>query len=590
MQYKNLYDFLLGEEQAFKTARIEVAGSWRWSFYEHVLKTVLYLNSQFIKGADENKPFKNIIRPIINLQNRAEGFDVKDIELFVNDSEKYYKSFLIRKFHEKWAREEGMDTFIDAMVESFVAFGGTLVKRTKGGVESVPFQRIAFCDQTDILSGAICEKHYFSPSELLETASKNGWDADQAQVLAQMWSFERQENYSDTQTTTPTPYIEIYEVHGNLPSAWLDNKEPDYDDKEYLPQVHICGFYKSTQEKDGSGNPKKNGVTLFSSKESKPRYKFLPRDGGIYGRALGMGGVEELMQAQIWTNYSMIHKKNLMDSASKTIFQTADGSYHTRNNTSSLPNNAILVHEAGKPLTQVNTFPANIQVFDNSVVEWQDLAQRIGAASDPILGEQPKSGTPFRLQALVTQEAHSLHEYRKGKLATFLDEIYKDWVMVDLAKKASDIEFLAELDLDEAQSIAEALVTFETNKAIKEKVLNGEVVSPEQVEAFKFLVRENFKKTGNKKFIKILKDEFKDAPIDIKVNIAGKQKYSAQHVEKLNNVFASLGNPQVLQLLQTPQGAKIFNSILENSNLPTIDFSDFTAPLPPVEQPIATQT
>src|SRR3990167_2568665 len=155
MQYTDKYKFLLGEETLFKTARIEVAGNYFWSFFEHVLKSVLYKFSQFVKGPDENKPFKNIIRPILNLQYRAEGFDVKDIELFINDSEKYYKSFLIKKYHEKWAREKEMDTFIDSLVESYVDFGGALVKRMKNGMpEVVPLQRIAFCDQTDLLSGA----------------------------------------------------------------------------------------------------------------------------------------------------------------------------------------------------------------------------------------------------------------------------------------------------------------------------------------------------------------------------------------------------------------------------------------------------
>ncbi len=99
MQYQDIYQFILAEEQNFKTARIEVAGSYFWSFFEHVLKTTLYKLSKFIKNPDdESKPFKNIIRPILNLQYRAEGFDVKDIELYVDNAEKYYKSFLLRKY------------------------------------------------------------------------------------------------------------------------------------------------------------------------------------------------------------------------------------------------------------------------------------------------------------------------------------------------------------------------------------------------------------------------------------------------------------------------------------------------------------
>src|SRR3990167_6021098 len=127
-----------------------VIENWEWSFREHVRLTVLYKNSQFDTGKSDDKPFKNIIRPILNLQYRAEGFDVKDIVFYVNDKENYYKSFLVKKKFEKWARENHLDTFIDELVESYVDFGGVLVKKLQGvRPEIVPLQSIAFCDQTD---------------------------------------------------------------------------------------------------------------------------------------------------------------------------------------------------------------------------------------------------------------------------------------------------------------------------------------------------------------------------------------------------------------------------------------------------------
>ena len=579
MFYQDKYLFIISEEEKFKTARTEVAGSYFWSFFEHILKTVLYKNSQFFDKPDNNKPFKNIIRPILNLQYRAEGFDVKDIELFIKDSEKYFKSFLIRKYHESWAREEEIDTFIDAMVESYVDFGGALVKKKADGApELVPLQRIAFCDQTDILAGTICEKHFYSPSQLLETATENGWDYNKAKLLVELCELEKKESYANTGTETPSPYVAIYELHGNLPVGWLDDEDSDYENKEYSPQVHICGFFKMTEKK---GEYKNNGITLFSAPEKKPRYKFIARD-AIYGRALGMGGAEELFQDQVWTNYAEIHKKYLMDSASKTIFQTADQMLANKNNINSLGNNAILVHEAGKPLTQVNTYPTSFALFDNLVNEWQAHAQQMGAASDPILGEEPKSGVPFRLQALVTQEAHSLHEYRKGKLATFLDEIYRDWIIPGISKQiVGGKEFVAELDLDELQNLADSLVICETNKVLKDGILEGVNFTPEQVESFKQTVRESFMKGDKRKFFEILKDEMKNIPIDVKVNIAGKQKYSQLYLDKLNNVFRTIAaNPQILQV---PGMAKLFNEILEAGGLSPIDFPISSLPQPQMQ-------
>ena len=103
MKYEDIYSFITGEEGMFKMP-ISITENWDWNMAEHINKTILYKNSVFITGKSDDKPFKNITRPILNLQYRAEGFDVKDIIIFIEDQYKYFKSFLIRKFHEKWAR------------------------------------------------------------------------------------------------------------------------------------------------------------------------------------------------------------------------------------------------------------------------------------------------------------------------------------------------------------------------------------------------------------------------------------------------------------------------------------------------------
>jgi hypothetical protein len=114
---KDVFAFIQAQESAYKRP-IHLTDSWDWSMAEHIRLSVLYKNSQLSSGNPGGlKPIKNITRPILNLQYRAEGFDVKDITIFVDDSKEYYKSLLIRKFHEKWALENAMDTFIDSLVE-----------------------------------------------------------------------------------------------------------------------------------------------------------------------------------------------------------------------------------------------------------------------------------------------------------------------------------------------------------------------------------------------------------------------------------------------------------------------------------------
>lgn len=576
MQFDSIFEYTKSEEVAFSLP-ISMDG-WDWNFPEHIKTAFFYKHGRLLTGNEDNKPVKNIVRPILNLQYRSEGFDVKDIVLFLNDSKVYYKSFLIKKFHEKWVRENKIDTFIDELVESYVDYGGALVKRVnKVKPEVVPLQSIVFCDQTDILSGPIGIKHFFSPDQLREMESygwgkkSNGATATIEDFITLAREYKIPNKNVGQQNKTPGKYIEIYEVHGTFPESFLKDSESD----KYVSQLHIIGFYTDI-------NGVKQGLTLFKGKETEGPFKFIKRD-PIYGRALGFGGVEELSEPQVWTNYGEIRKKELMDAASKTVHLTNDDAFYARNkNLNNVDNNQVLVVAEGKEVRQMDTVPRSIALFDKAVNEWWEYARTIGAAQEAIMGEQPPAGTPFASVQFQEMESHSLHEYRKGKLAAFLGEIYQDWIIPYLSKEVSKgQEFLTELELEELQQIADNLIVNEANKFIKEKILNGESVKEEEVELHKERTREQFMKGGNKKFIKIFEGEMKKVPIDVEVNVAGKQKYLSAITDKLVNVFRQiLAAPQILD---DPRMTKIFNQILEYSGLSPIDF--YSKPKVPIQSP-----
>lgn len=566
----------------YQTVPVTVVENYEWNMFDHINTTVLYLNSQYKTGKDDNKPFKNILRPILNLAHRAEGFDLKDIEMFVDSQKDYYKSFLVKKYHSKWARENKIDTLIDEIVESYTDFGGVLVKNVnKVRPEVVPWQRIAFCDQTDVLSGAICEKHNYSPDQLRKMGKKHWKNIEEVILLSDT---EKSTPDGKKKNKTPSKYIEVYELHGTFPNSWLKEYDDEYseDDEDYSQQMHIVTFYVGQDNQS-------HCIDLYKGKEKEFPYKFVARD-AIYGRALGLGGAEELFEPQVWTNYDVIRMKGMLDIASKVIFQTSDQAFARRNKITNLNNGEILTTEDGKPLSQINTTPVNMRVFENSVSQWEEHARVLGAAGEAVMGESPSAGTPFKLQELVTGEGHALHEYRKGKLAVFLDEIYKDWIIPYIAKEITNgQEFLSELDLDEMQYISEAIANCKANEAIIERILNGQPIYPDEVELYKQQVTEDFKKGGNRKFIEILADELKDAPLDVRINIVGKQKDLNKITDKLTNIFrVVMANPMVLQ---APGMSKLFNAIIESSGLDPIDFTSFTKPKPQVvgEQPIENQ-
>jgi hypothetical protein len=573
---ENVYSFITREETAYQTLGVPVIDGWEWHMFDHIKKSTLYKNSKFFDGKDDgNRPFKNIIRPILNVAYRSEGFDVKDINPFVDDADNYYKSFLVKKFHVKWARNNDIDTFIDDVVESYVDYGGVLVKEVNEvRPEVVPLQRLAFCDQTDILSGPICEKHMYAPDQLLEMTK---WDADKIDEAITMAREEKSNSQSNNvKAKTPGKYIEVYELHGMFPETWLDDSgNPD----KYTRQFHVITFYKDT-------NSNKNGITLYKGKEKNP-YKFLARD-KIYGRALGFGGIEELFEAQIWTNYSEIQIKEMLDVAAMMIVQTYDKTFVGRHSLTDMKKGEIVTTEPNAPLNFLQIPAANINLFEQKLRSWDLQGKTTGSANDAQMGINPSSGTPFALENLITATGQGLHEYRRGKIATFVGEMYRDWFLDDLAAEMNKGDkWLVELDLDEMQFVAEAISTKQANNEAVKMVINyfdgkGEAPSQEEIDAFKEVAKQDFIKGGKKRFLEIVKDELKSIPIDVDVNVAGKQAYNDKVTDKLTNIFRQIiANPMAFQqTMQLPGMGKVFNEILEYAGLSPVDFVGMTVAQP----------
>lgn len=572
---KTVYEFIVSEEANFKTNRVPLTNSKDWNMHEHIERCTNVANGWFHLGKnDGERPYTDIVTPIINVAFRSEGFDVKDIVPYVNDADNYYKSFLIKKFHPQWARKNEIDTFIDDLVETSIIYDLALIKNVNNvRPEVVPLQSIAFCDQTCVLSGPICIKHQYSVSDLLDFKGK--WDNNKIDEAVTMARYSKAvSSANDQEVKTPGKYIEVYELHGLFPKYWLKDEEGD----EYVPQLHIITFYVS---EDG----KKNGITLFSGKETKPVFKALKIDKvKSFGRACGKSIVETLFEPQVWTNYSGIKIKALLDSAI-TVFQSSSDELGNQKLTN-LRLNTILKHEPDHPVTKLTSDLGNITAFTNDQTKRENDARILGSASDAQLGTNPVSGTPFALQSLVVQEGQGIHEYRQGKIASFVaDELYRDWILGYLVKEMnSGKSFSEELTLDELQEVSEKIAKNKAEKKVKEMILDGKLVTNQNREEMIKTFKDTFVQNGTRGFFESLKGELADIPVNVFVNIKGKQKAMAQNADKLTNILREiLSNPSAFQ--QIPGIGKAFNELIENSGLSPIDFTQIVTPVIQTEQP-----
>ena len=566
----DIFSYIQNQENAYKNG-IKLAGNWSWSMKDHLETSYLYINSQLLTGKDDFKPVKNIILPILNLQHRTEDIELKDVTIYVDEPDSMHLSFLVKKYHDDvFVQENDMDTFFDDLSVSRIDMGAGLSKQlNKPCPEVVDLQSITFCDQTDILSGPIGIGHFYSPDQLLDMASVgwgdpvNGATATLEETIALSESGKRTDS---TKNDTPGRYIEVREVHGNLPKVFAD---PTDTSDTYETRIFIVCVYNDT-----TGKPK--GTILYTKAESESPFKLIKRD-KVYGRALGRGGAEELFDPQVWTNYDMIRKQAMLDAAALTLLKTTDPAVAARNNVKNMDNLNVIELTQGTDLSMVDTFPRNLALFTESVKEWEDQARTLGAATDAVLGENPTSGTPFALQQQVTQQGLGLHEYRRGQYAKHIQEIYNDWIIPHIEKKITEgMTFLSELSFEEMQYVMDAVVTNQANQQIIQMVLAGQQPTPDQVDLFKSLARAEFKKKGTSHFIEILKGEFKNKSLRVKIDVKGKNKNLSAQVDGLVNVFRQIiANPAVLQI---PAMGQLFNQIIESSGLDPVDFASLEVP------------
>ena len=580
MELKNVYDYIVTEINNYKTVRVPITDSTDWNMSEYIERCTNVSNGWYHKGKNDGlRPYKDIVTPIINVAKRSEGFDVKDIVPYVDNIDENYKSFLVKKYHPKWARKYELDTFIDEVVTSSIVYDLVLVKNINTvRPELVPLQKIAFCDQTDIMSGPIAVKHQYTPAQL--TTYKGKWDADAIdEVILKSIEEKVQPNHNDSKVKTPGKYIEVYELRGYLPKSWLDENASPF---EYEHQLHIVSI--TGVDKDLS-----SGVTLYKGKD-KPldeTFKSLVIE-PVFGRACGRSIVETLFEPQVWTNYSAQKIKKLLDAAI-TVFQSSSDELADQDLTE-LPANTIIKHEDNKPITKVDGNVQNLPAFTNYQISLENDARVLGSASDAQLGTNPVSGTPFALQSLVVQQGQGIHEFRQGKIATFFaDVLYRDWFLKMLVKEMNNgLTFSEELSLEEITDICEKIITNEVEEEISEKILTtGIVPTKQEREALKQVKREEFMKKGNRKFFEVMKDELKDIPMDVYVNIKGKQANMAQNADKLTNLIRTvMQNPTAFS--QIPGMSKLFNQLLENSGLSAVDFTPITTAIqaqPSADQP-----
>lgn len=594
MSETNICELVRRLERDYTTGTTTISKYVEFSQYENIEKIDAYINSKHVSGETDSmgreKPFFNIVTGAVNIWFRATDIDRKDIRIKATKEKDAIGAFLATIHLQAWMKRDNFGIFLNDWGRALAKYGSAVTKWVeKGGrlfVQIVPWNTL-ISDTVDFENNPKIERLFLTPAQLKKNKA---YDQDMVEQLIEADSMAR-EGLDKTKKDNKNDYIEVYEVHGELPLSYLTGIEED--DDEYVQQMHVVSFIKI------KNSDKYKEFTLLSGREKQDPYyitHLIKED----GRSQSIGAVEHLFEAQWMSNHTAKSIKDQLDLASKLIFQTSDGNFVGKNVLNSIENGDILIHDDNKPLTSVANTSHDITALQSFGGQWQALAKEIVSTPDAITGGTMPSGTAYRQVALLNQEAHSLFEVMTENKGLAIEEMMRRFVIPFIKKKMDTSEEIA-VTLD-AHNIKQLDSMYINNEAIRRhnakivfEALNNQPTIGLDINAEKDKIQSQLAQNGNQRFIKpsdistkTWKEMFKDLEWEVEVEVTNEQSNKEAVLATLTTIMQTIGaNPSVLN---DPNMKFIFNKILETTGaISSIELAQNPAPSPTPNLPAQNQ-
>lgn len=589
---QSIHQLVRDAEDNYYNGSVNISEHVSWSMHDTIERIDAYSNSTHISGSTDSlgreKPFFNICTAATNVWYRATDLDRKNIRILADKSQNTALAFIANVHLQLWMKTARFGVFLNEWGRTLAKYGSAVCKFVeKDGellAQVVPWNRF-IPDPIDFDAISRIEKLYYTPSQLKKLDSY-----DQAQVRLLIEADKQSRKTGDGQTKdNKADFIEVYEVHGELPLSLLTGKEEDED--TYVQQMHVIAYSAIRGEKN-----EYQDFTLYSGREKKDPYiltHLIPEE----GRTLAIGSVESLFDAQWMMNHTVKTMKDTLDLSSKLIFQTSDSNFVGRNVLTAIETGDIFIHKENMPLTQVNNAKQDIVALQNYGTMWQAIATEITATPDAIKGNTMPSGTPFSLGAFLGAQANSLFEQMTENKGLYLEDMLRQHILPNLMKKMDTKDEIS-ATLDE-QGIAEIDAMYipkhavnNFNKRATEQIFkaiedpNAPLPSPFNPQEEEQQVRQELAPLGNKRFFtpdeigeKTWKEALKDFNMEVTVEVTNENTDKQAVLTTLATVLQSIaGNPAILQ---DPNARMVFAAILkETSVLSPIQLSTANAQVP----------
>ena len=547
----NIFKYIRSQRSFYETETIPLQEGDEFSQYETLSKIDFYWRNKYVNTAWDNVigdyPFDNVSKYRVLLEARATDFDSKHIEIEPKKPNRKDRvsTMIATKAVHKWMRKKKFAKTLNDICITRPKYGGVLVKKNDDGVHVVPWQNV-ITDMTEIMSGVIIERFYLTPSEL----AGKGWDSELVTDAIRGAEESKAKSMSDSKggdAETQGSFIELYEIHGDITVAmYKTTKGEDYDDEDEYKYIkaHIVVANPEIKETEENGvkSQEEMGIVFFCEKEPDSPYKYLARN-PFAGRALGEGVVESLFEHQKWHNFSKTEEMRMLAIAGKKLYWSDDPDVLANIFDEGVDHGTVLRGSAGSEFRELNQIPTGLPMYQSIREEWDRSGDKTTSSFNAKIGEESKSGTPFRAQYLQNVEASSQFEqYREEIGIGLITPIVEDWILPEALKDmANDDELFESFTPQELKLIDEILFSKLYNKEIIKLIVEGKPVESEEEDLIiQEEIKSSLRKMGSKRYISKVKELIENADGSVVVHTTDEARNKAVYFESLSNALQLL--------------------------------------------------
>jgi len=500
-----------------------------------------YIDSNAFDDIIGEYPYDNISEYRIRLEARSTDRDIKHMEVEPVDSsdEARVSAMVATKALQRKMRLMKFGKTLNEYSVVRPRYGASLFERveTEDGkdVYIVPWENV-ITDMTDILSSPIVQKYYYTPSQLKKQSTWANVD------LAITTARERKKskdigNKANAEADTVGSYIEVFNVVGEIErSKLLEAQGKEWDEKD-MNEFVLARIIYAPNGKDKAG--KCQGIVFRADELTEDEYPYkLDVRHPVIGRAIGEGLPEELSEHQRWHNFYKTEEARAVAIGGKILFYTDDGNVVDSIYADGIDHGTIMQVGEGRTFQQLNTVPTSVPVYQNITEAWDQSADKKASSFSAVMGEESKSGTPFRAQYLQNVAGTSQFEQELEDMGLFLEELVSDWILEDALNEAASANEIDEVfTKEELDLIDRTIINREMIKRGADSLMNGQLVTPEVQAVMEKDINTDLKRKGARRKITDIQEFIKKAGKKVVVHTTDEQRSKAILFESYSNAI-----------------------------------------------------